>query len=132
MDGSDVAIASIGNTILVGGGVDSLAHADELVVGGIPDACRHPGVHYWYVGAIEQVTAPSSPVGSSVVVPDVIGLSFPEARTLLESLGLAVGRLQVVPGPYPTAVIVEQEPPAGSEVPPGSAVDLVTGPGPSG
>jgi hypothetical protein len=128
LDGSGAAVASIGDTIHVGGGVDSLAHADEVVVGGIPDACRQPGVHYWHVGVVEKVTAPSSPVGSSVAVPDVIGLSLPEARTSLESLGLAVGRLQVVTGAYTTAVVVEQQPAPGTNVASGSAVDLVTGP----
>jgi hypothetical protein len=131
-DETGAAAASIGDTIRMGGGIDSLGRAEEVVVGGIPDACQEPGVNYWYVGQIEQVGAPRSPGGSTVIVPDVIGLSLDDARVAIEASGLVVGHLQVEPGSYTTAVVVEQRPAAGSEVAPGSAVDLVTGPSGSG
>lgn len=127
-DGSGTAVVSLGDTIRMGGGIDSLASAEETVVGGIPDGCREPGVHYWYVGEIELVTSPRSPSESTVVVPNVIGLSLDDARTTLESSGSVVGRVEVTTGGYTVAAVVEQDPAAGTQVATGSAVDLLTGP----
>jgi Tol biopolymer transport system component len=61
-------------------------------------------------------------------VPDVIGLSFDEARAQIEAAGLEVGDVQVVTGGYIKEAVVEQDPPPGSSVDAGAAIDLVTGP----
>ncbi len=67
-----------------------------------------------------------------MVVPDVIGLPLQDARADLESLGLVVGHLQVVPGDHLVAVVGEQDPAPGASVDAGTAVDLMTGPSSSG
>jgi hypothetical protein len=133
VDATGTTVASIGDTIRMGGGIDVLGRAQEVVVGAIPPACQETGVHYWYVGQIVGVTpaVPATPA-PSVVVPDVVGLPFEDARARLQSLGLEVGHLQVVTGGYPVAVVVEQDPAPGTSVDGGTAVDLVTGPSPSG
>jgi hypothetical protein len=61
-------------------------------------------------------------------VPDLIGLSFDEARAQIEAAGLRVGDVQVVTGAYVKEAVVEQDPPPGSSVDAGAAIDLVTGP----
>jgi hypothetical protein len=59
----------------MGGGIDSLTNAEEAVVGGIPDACRKPGEHYWYVGQIDRVDSQSAsaPRGSKDLIPGLTG-----------------------------------------------------------
>jgi Tol biopolymer transport system component len=77
----------------------------------------------------QQPTGLSSPPGGAVAtVPDVIGLSFDEARVQIEAAGLRVGDVQVVTGGYVKEAVVEQDPPPGSSVDAGAAIDLVTGP----
>lgn len=63
---------------------------------------------------------------SKVVVPDLLGLSRPEAETLLSSLNLrAEIRLEASQGTAAKAnQVFKQTPPAQTEVPPGSVVTL--------
>jgi hypothetical protein len=68
-DGLGAVVASIGDTISMGGGVDFLPRAEEAVVGGIPPACQEPGEHYWYVGVIDIQPTP----GASVDTPPCAG-----------------------------------------------------------
>jgi hypothetical protein len=69
-DGAGAVVASIGDTIRMGGGVNFLPRAEEAVVGGIPPACQEPGEHYWYVGVIEDVQPTPS---ASVDTPPCAG-----------------------------------------------------------
>jgi hypothetical protein len=72
--------------------------------------------------------APHRPRGrSSVVVPDVVGMSWEDADRVLRENGL-VGVGSDPDGPplpaWPDAVVTDQSPESGAKVPPGSAVTL--------
>lgn len=77
-----------------------------------------------------------TPAGSRVVirvstgpvpvrVPDVRGLPLGGARQVLNSDGLRIGGLASRPAPGPSGQVVDQDPPPGTGVPPGSEVSLV-------
>jgi len=59
-------------------------------------------------------------------VPDLVGLSEAEARSLLPQLTLTVGTVTYqYNDTVPAGIVISHSPPAGTEVPVGSAVDLV-------
>jgi len=58
-----------------------------------------------------------------VAVPNVVGMTQPQAAAALRNAGLAVGTVREVPGAR-EGEVVGQSPPAGSQVPAGSKVDL--------
>ena len=58
---------------------------------------------------------------TTVTVPDVIGSSLEQARSLIAQAKLALGKIDP---PGATGVVISQEPKAGSQVAPGTAVDL--------
>jgi serine/threonine-protein kinase len=64
-----------------------------------------------------------------VLVPDVVGRSFAQARQLLEQIGLRVGDVSTEPGGGNdgAAMVVSQSPAAGSQVTAGSRVGLRVG-----
>lgn len=63
-----------------------------------------------------------------VMLPDLIGLAEERARIVLDSLGLVVGEVEArFRFGFSQGEVVEQFPPAGGEVPRGSAVRLVVG-----
>ncbi len=63
-------------------------------------------------------------------VPDLVGLPYPEAEKTLEEAGFVLGGVEEAPSQtVPAGVIVAQEPRAGGEAPPGSAVTLTTSTG---
>lgn len=62
---------------------------------------------------------------STMQVPDVIGQSVDQARSLLRQLGLRVGDVEVDPfSTFPANTVVSQTPAANQTVPAGSAVTL--------
>lgn len=63
-----------------------------------------------------------------VILPELVGLAEERARIVLDSLGLAVGEVEArFRFGFSQGEVVEQFPPAGEEVPRGSAVRLVVG-----
>jgi hypothetical protein len=79
-------------------------------------------------GGEPEPTPDSSKSPEAVAVPDLIGLSLQSARVRLSDLGLELGEVSVVPGTYTDAAILQQHPPAGTEVNQGVAVDVISGP----
>ena len=66
-----------------------------------------------------------------ILVPDVAGLSRAEAETALTNAGLAVGAVtEQYSETVPPGMIIRQNPPGGTGVPPGAAVGLVVSLGP--
>jgi serine/threonine-protein kinase len=64
--------------------------------------------------------------GPAVIrVPNVVGLSLPEARDRLQAVGLDVGRVDRVPRRGPPGTVLEQRPRAGTRSAGGGRVDLV-------
>jgi len=70
--------------------------------------------------------ASETPVSSSILVPDLVGLKLEEAERLLRGEGLMVGEIreEVVPGRIP-GIVVSQNPPPQTTVSPGEKVNLV-------
>jgi eukaryotic-like serine/threonine-protein kinase len=65
-------------------------------------------------------------------VPDLIGLSYPEAEKRLEEAGFLLGGVEEASSDtVPTGVIMKQNPPPGTEQDPKSYVNLTTSIGPS-
>ena len=72
----------------------------------------------------ETVTITVSTGVEQVEVPDVEGLSFKEARDLIEAEGLVVGELTRVESEEEEGTVLDQDPAPGTEVDVDSAVDL--------
>ena len=53
-DGRQRAVATVGDTVRLGGGIGSIPDPVSMP-GGVPDDCRGEGESYWYVGDIEVV-----------------------------------------------------------------------------
>ena len=68
---------------------------------------------------------------STVAVPDVMGQSFADAEAELQDAGLAVGSTYDVGGDAAAGVVLEQGVVAGSQVEPGTGVDLGLSTGPA-
>jgi hypothetical protein len=84
--------------------------------------------------ALSQVPLGHNTLGAarSVEVPDVVGLTREEARSRLEGSGLELGSQVMAPSDQAAAsVVVEQNPPAGTEAERGTAVNLVISTGPA-
>ncbi len=62
---------------------------------------------------------------ATVRVPQLVGLTFPEARERLEAAGLAVGRVRRVSRRGPPNTVLEQRPASGAMSPLAARVDLV-------
>ena len=66
-----------------------------------------------------------------VTMPDLIGLTEPEAEALLQGAGLAVGNRSTAISPtVPEGKVASQSPAAGTEIAAGSAIDFVVSLGP--
>jgi hypothetical protein len=64
-------------------------------------------------------------------VPDLVGLSYPEAENKLEEADLLLGGVEEAPSEtVPAGVIMEQDPPSGTTLDPNSYVYLTTSVGP--
>ena len=55
-DGQQRVVASMGEHVRLGGGIDDSMPDPAGLPGGIPDDCRSEGEHYWYVGDVEVVS----------------------------------------------------------------------------
>jgi hypothetical protein len=65
-------------------------------------------------------------------VPNLVGLSYPEAENRLEEAGFLLGGVEEAPSDtVPAGVIIKQDPPPGTERDPNSYVYLTTSVGPS-
>ena len=65
-------------------------------------------------------------------VPNLVGLSYPEAENRLEEAGFLLGGVEEAPSDtVPAGVIIKQDPPPGTEQDPDSYVRLTTSVGPS-
>jgi serine/threonine-protein kinase len=94
--------------------------------GAILDTRPAPGANAVAPSAIALVLSAGPNV---VLVPDVVGRSFAQARQLLEQIGLRVGDVSTEPGGGNdgAAMVVSQSPAAGSQVTAGSRVGLRVG-----
>lgn len=70
---------------------------------------------------------PPEPQPETVPVPDVTGQPEAKATELLKAAKLSVGKRTTRPAPDQVGLVLAQDPKAGSEVPIGTAVDLVIG-----
>ncbi|HVE78623.1 MAG TPA: PASTA domain-containing protein [Gemmatimonadaceae bacterium] len=62
---------------------------------------------------------------TSVTVPDLVGRTFPQARSILEQLGLRVGAVTIDSAAFePANTVVEQDPGPGGTIPGSGAVAL--------
>ena len=66
-----------------------------------------------------------SPTASGIAMPDVVGLSLPEAAAALESVSLVVGEVTEEPGGGPAGTVLSQIPSAGTSLQAGESVSLV-------
>jgi eukaryotic-like serine/threonine-protein kinase len=95
------------------------------------------GVVIWQDPAPGTVLAPNSVVQlvvssgpASVVVPDVVGLEVPQARTILTAAGIRVGQIDSGAAGQEAGVVLATRPSAGTGRPRGAAVALVVSRGP--
>jgi eukaryotic-like serine/threonine-protein kinase len=68
-----------------------------------------------------------SPSAGQVAVPDLVGMTFDQAQTAAQALGLDVTRFAfATPAAtdQPVDTVLAQDPPAGTNVPPGSSINL--------
>ena len=85
-------------------------------------------------GSKVQLTFSKGPTPNLVTVPDCTGLHINQALTQLQSAGLVPGRvIKELRGGrgLPPGTVLDQNPPPGVPVSPGSSVDLVVNPEPS-
>jgi serine/threonine-protein kinase len=66
-----------------------------------------------------------------VPVPDLTGLTLPAAQTKLDTAGLKIGTPTNAPSDLPVGQIFAQDPPANTQVKPGSFVDVQVSSGPA-
>ena len=69
---------------------------------------------------------------SLVAVPDVIGMSLPQATKILSAGGVRMGSVDTVAGGQEPGVVLATRPAAGVGRPRGSTVSLVVSRGPEG
>jgi PASTA domain-containing protein len=79
------------------------------------------------LGEQRQEPCPPPPEPETVRVPDLIGRMEAEAIETIQSAGLTVGQRQTQPAPNQVGRVLVQDPKAGTEVPIGTAVNLVIG-----
>jgi serine/threonine-protein kinase len=81
--------------------------------------------------AREGSTVTLTVAASTVAVPDVVGRTLSEAEAALQGAGLAVGSTYDVEGDAAAGVVLEQDVIAGTQVEPGTGVDLGLSTGPA-
>ena len=78
--------------------------------------------------SVVQLVVSSGP--ATVVVPDVIGLNVPQARTILTAAGMRLGQIDAGAAGQEPGVVLATRPSAGTGRPRGAAVALVVSRGP--
>jgi hypothetical protein len=68
--------------------------------------------------------APSPAASSQVIVPNLVGLSFDDAQTTAEGLGLVVARAAFATSDLAVDTVLAQDPAAGTAVEPGATINL--------
>jgi hypothetical protein len=78
-------------------------------------------------------TTTTSPIGRTLVMPNVLGLTQTAAAQGLSSAGLTLGVITSVPSShFPAGTVVATNPSAGSALAPGATVSVTVSSGPSG
>ena len=75
----------------------------------------------------EPCSPPPEPQPGTVLAPNVVGHPEDKAVEMLKAAGLRVGERKTTSDPKRVGLVVQQNPQAGTEVTPGSAVDLLIG-----
>jgi serine/threonine-protein kinase len=75
----------------------------------------------------DSCSPPPEPQPETVLAPNVVGQSEDKAVEMLKAAGLRVGKRKTASDPKRVGLVVKQNPQAGTEVTPGSAVDLLIG-----
>ncbi|NPV71684.1 MAG: Stk1 family PASTA domain-containing Ser/Thr kinase [Firmicutes bacterium] len=81
-------------------------------------------------GTLVDVDISKGPEPAAVAVPDFVGESVQSAVQRIASLNLAQGTITEKDSPDPAGLVISQDPPKGSEVRQGTAVNLVVSRGP--
>src|SRR5262245_32216331 len=68
------------------------------------------------------------PAEGTVLVPNLEGVSLPDARRTLSALGLRLGKIRVISGTYVPSAITKQRPIPGRQVALGAKVRVLIGP----
>lgn len=109
------------------------------VEGERPNPTVPQGAVIWQDPPPETVVLPNSAVQlvlsggpAPVTVPDVVGLSLPYARNIIEAAGLKLGRVDRVSSGQEADVVLSVRPPPGNGRPPGSRVELLVSAGQGG
>ena len=98
---------------------------DEEEPGEVLEQSPDPGTEVEEGSQVDVVVAEAPP---EVDVPDVVDLREEEARSQLEQADLEVRRERIdAERPEDVGVVLEQDPPAGETLPPGSTVTIVVG-----
>lgn len=72
----------------------------------------------------EPCSPPPKPQPGAVLTPNVVGQSEDKAVKMLKAAGLRVGKRKTISDPERVGLVVKQNPQAGTEVSPGTAVEL--------
>ncbi len=122
------AEAAIVDSGLVVGNVDT-AHSDTVPAGKVLAQDPPAGTSVALGSAVNLVIS-SGP--ALVVVPDVVGQAQTDAEAAIAAAGLSVGTLALNNSDtVPAGNVISQDPPAGTSVAPGRAVNLVVSLGPA-
>lgn len=121
---------AIENSQLSLGVVTEEASADYLP-GQIIKQTPEAGMSITVGGDVHLVVCAGTPIGDMVIVPDLAGLDVGSAQAQLQASGLVLGAVGSAPAAgVPVGAIFAWNPPAGLEVPAGTAVDVIVGAGP--
>jgi serine/threonine-protein kinase len=97
------------------------------------------GAVLWQDPPPETVVPPNNTVQlvlsggpAPVNVPDVVGLSLPYAKSIIEAAGLKLGRVDRVTSGQEAEVVLSVRPPPGNGRPAGSRVELLVSTGQGG
>jgi serine/threonine-protein kinase len=109
------------------------------VEGERPDPVVPQGAVLWQDPPPETVVPPNNTVQlvlsggpAPVNVPDVVGLSLPYAKSIIEAAGLKLGRVDRVTSGQEAEVVLSVRPPPGNGRPAGSRVELLVSTGQGG
>ena len=110
-------------------GIINTAASDTVPVGDVLDQNPPAGTSVQPGSAVDLVLS-SGP--EAITVPDVLSLGQAAAEAALTDAGLSVGTITTAASDtVPVGEVLDQNPPAGTSVQPGSAVDLVLSSGPA-